>query len=343
MDSTNALRPTKSLDKLNIFRSLRGKDRKSKSASKVPSVSDFGGMRHDPGQPKQLKDQCCVCDSGLTFSAGASCFRCTVCDTTNDLKPQTRHEPCTPLDFKDLEELESIYGDKSDPHDRLELSERLKKRFSLVFGQARLLNDSFLNKTEFSNADCGVDLSVVRRMYRLVSRHTSLMQVVLQATESLLSRPGKKVRDAKDSRFLLILLENPSLKPQRHKNTDTSSQSILAKLLGLISSLPTGVHQFMVNWLGRYPSEVFLQRLELLNSFLSGRMRKLERDPARKYSTCWQVRAASRTMAIMFTANTVRIKAPISSFYIGSDDFIDLDADYLAWVSVLKFRVAEQN
>ena len=289
------LRPSKSLDKLNIFR----KKRLTVTEEKKPAV---------------VSSDCCVCDSALKFTPGTTCFRCTVCDTINDLK-QPSDDSLRPLSLSEFKKLrENDY-------------ELLLKRISIVFSSTRCLNESFPNGRQTSLTESGVDLAAVREMYRLMLEDSTLTQYMLQTTGSLLKRPGKKARKAHEARFILILFENPQLKFRRHED-GLIGENLLRRVLGLVSSHSNEIHQSTVNWFAKLPTSILQERVNLINSFLSHRLAKLSHQKKR-YDSCWQVKAAARTMALLFAANRGRLAA--SEFYNSMTDYIDFDADFIAW------------
>ena len=172
-----------------------------------------------------------------------------------------------------------------------------------------------------------------------------VIKVLLSATESLLKRPGRPLKEPGNIRFLLIILSNPLLYPSysRPKTSsrlsrrqekaahvgDGTTQStstysgpglhsgIIKRVVGLISILPNITHHYLVSWFSRLPEAQFRKLVELGGSFITYR---LNRQPGRKkapsvigvgntgtkrvvYHDDWQIRAAARFMALLFSAN----------------------------------------
>lgn len=331
------LRSSRSFDKLNIFKVI-GKKRRSEALQKdethLARSSQTASCTAQTTE-KSFTANCCVCNSGLKFCATSTCFRCTICNTINDIKDSPCDDSLRPLSLKELDSLteRSEYGSHEQQY------ESVVKRISVVFSSTRCLNESFPSGCELSHTDPGMDLSAVRRMYSYFARDPVLMQLALQTTEALLARPGKRIRKPHEARFLLILLENPQLKYRKHKLEGLAGQHLLKKILGLISSLPNEVHQYIVNWIGRYPQPIFQNHVDLINGFLSHRLGKLNKyRESRTYHSCWQVKAASRTMALLYCASSLRHSLPVSSFYNAYIDYLDIDADYIAWVGKIGIR-----
>lgn len=253
------------------------------------------------------------------------------------------------------------------------------------------------------------------------SRH-HLKRVLLKATENLLKRPQRPIKQPEDCRFLLIILSNPLLlnsdSPSSVRRPKTSSSirrtgpgqhsSIIKRVLGLIAHLPNDVHQFFVSWFSRLPEGQFQRIVDLIGGFVTYRLsrppqkrewvnptaglvpsfsdsgthhasqlhaalggsRSTSSKPAEgdrqpqlaDYGDDWQIRAAARVMALLFSANgghvlkkreamphvsrshnaglTAKHNAhahgqliPISSFYNTMLDYADLAADFENWES----------
>lgn len=169
-----------------------------------------------------------------------------------------------------------------------------------------------------------------------------VIRVLLSATESLLKRPGRPLKEPGNIRFLLIILSNPLLYPSYSRpkrlsrreekasnmgnstaqSTSTSSgprlySGIIKRVVGLISILPNITHHYLVSWFSRLPEAQFRRLVELGGSFITYR---LNRQPGHEkspggigvgntgtkhvvYRDDWQIRAAARFMALLFSAN----------------------------------------
>jgi E3 ubiquitin-protein ligase HECTD2 len=265
----------------------------------------------------------------------------------------------------------------------------------------------------------------------LLQAQQHVQRVLLKVTETLLKRPGGRIRDASQLRFLLIILENPlfhgeinpfqgllqtQLEISKHQSKHPEygeatvfklslghHSGIIKRVIGLISNLPDECHKQLINWLARYRAIRFIKTKDLLFAFLTYRMqRQSEKKQSVKvditaglvpemlegasgavlhheiglsnrskqpkettktfaYSEDWQIRAVSRVLSLLFTANSLsnlRIGdarsmgtersrpvtareglcpngqfLPITDFYNSMVDYADLVADFESWES----------
>ncbi|KAF4948733.1 hypothetical protein FGADI_9388 [Fusarium gaditjirri] len=167
-------------------------------------------------------------------------------------------------------------------------------------------------------------------------------RVLLKATEMLLKRPGRPLKDPADLRFLLIILENPLL----HEH----------------ETLFRGILQFDKNMASgpRYHPTRFIRTKELASGFLTYRMirqsgkkqevevditaglipqmqegrsgaylydeinransSKKAKEPEMKtmYAEDWQIRASSRVLALLFAANNLPHSRRNEEYPLGS-------------------------
>ncbi|KAL7937462.1 HECT domain-containing protein [Trichoderma chlorosporum] len=254
-------------------------------------------------------------------------------------------------------------------------------------------------------------------------------RLLLKATENLLKRPGRPIKDPMDLRFLLIIMENPCLHSEnenfqgllqpevtrstRSRPTDTTNPAgnsgplsgqhsgIIKRVLGLISNASPECQNQMVTWLARYHAARFIKMKELASGFLTYRMirqsekkqteqtvdptvglipqmqagrhggaslhdaiggprvAKKAKEPAKKisYSDDWQIKAASRVLSLLFSANNMLLTRrgddahpagqvtwngaarvtgyflPPTDFYNSMIDYTDLIDDFESWES----------
>ena len=259
-----------------------------------------------------------------------------------------------------------------------------------------------LSKIEINNAIGGI-----RKPYELSAEEEQGIErdfahardqvrcTLLEASESLLRRPGIPINEPQACRFLLLLLANPILNPPEYASPSGSRQgaytmqnvgqtstgqgqkasswkstsikqnlnakgrsfntdlgnakrhsSIIKRILGLISNLPVDCQHHITMWFSRFPRHHFIKTVELVGSFVSYRLlrqhrrkhisganivaelipetqrsrisdsaqihiaigmsrnSKDERKPTITYSEDWQIRAAARVMALLFSANS---------------------------------------
>lgn len=132
-----------------------------------------------------------------------------------------------------------------------------------------------------------------------------LQRSVLKATENLLKRPRRPLRNPEDCRFLLMILANPLLSPV-HRNTAQRRPSegahaalrgqaehespakaarprrnfsglgrhsgIIKRVLGLIAHLPNDIHVYMISWFSRFSDGHFAGLVDLISTFVTYRL-----------------------------------------------------------------------
>ncbi|KAM0245706.1 hypothetical protein ACHAP5_005190 [Fusarium lateritium] len=126
-------------------------------------------------------------------------------------------------------------------------------------------------------------------------------RVLLKATEMLLKRPGRPLKDPADLRFLMVVLENPLLHehetlfrgvlqpernsptgmaPARPRKTSTPESGplsgqhsgIIKRIVGLISNSSPECHNQLITWFGRHHPSRFARTKDLASGFLTYRM-----------------------------------------------------------------------
>ncbi|KAJ4024069.1 putative E3 ubiquitin-protein ligase [Fusarium irregulare] len=126
-------------------------------------------------------------------------------------------------------------------------------------------------------------------------------RVLLKATEMLLKRPGRPLKDPADLRFLLIVLENPLLheneplfygilqpennspsranfsRPRKTSAPETGLLSgqhsgIIKRIVGLISNSSPECHNQLITWFARHHPSRFVRTKEIASGFLTYRM-----------------------------------------------------------------------
>ncbi|KAK7205250.1 hypothetical protein BZA70DRAFT_279422 [Myxozyma melibiosi] len=275
---------------------------------------------------------CMCCLSSLRYPVSVPCFRCTVCQTTNDVSPL----PLKPHFVIDSDFLQTLRDtDLEDEENFRQFQERLASAFQ----SAQALNKSFSSGKQFSYSETGLDYSQIALFYRIVlaSPSPEPMRLVLKYSENLLKRPGRILTSASDLRFLLIILENPVLYSHRSPISASAHHSaILKRICGLFGSLNATCHHYLVNWFARLTVTSFRAKVELINSFTSHRLSKYcssKNGGAKieRYGSDWKIRAAARILSLFFAANIQVSKIPTSSFYNTMVDYIDITHDFDKW------------
>ncbi|KAK9244908.1 hypothetical protein V1506DRAFT_577719 [Lipomyces tetrasporus] len=272
---------------------------------------------------------CMCCLSSLRYPVSIPCFRCTVCQTTNDVTPLPSKPSLTitPAFLDDLANSESMTEDAY---------KNVEDSIIALFQSCDNLSNSFSNGKKLTYSETSLEFGQVSKFYKFVSSSSRLMRLMLKSSEILLKRPGRILTAPSDLKFLLIILENPVLYSARTSPSYGHHSPILKRLLGLISSLNITCHHYLVNWFARLPTESFRAKVELINSFTTHRLAKYcsSRSGGAKietYGSDWRIRAAARTLSLFFAANIQVSKIPTSSFYNTLVDYIDITHDFDIW------------
>ncbi|KAK4139328.1 uncharacterized protein C8A04DRAFT_40818 [Dichotomopilus funicola] len=116
-------------------------------------------------------------------------------------------------------------------------------------------------------------------------------KALLKASETILKRPGRRLTDPQELRFLLIVAENPllhaSYRPYGDKYTPVATMTapprgtgpvsgrhsvIIKRIVGLLSNTPAECHHHLVVWFARYSKDAFVQIKDLVSGFLAYRL-----------------------------------------------------------------------
>ncbi|KAK9455329.1 hypothetical protein V1511DRAFT_521715 [Dipodascopsis uninucleata] len=306
---------------------------KGSSERQVSTTKADTSAEQQQNQTSLTTSVCICCLTSLRYPTTIRCFRCTVCQTTNDLDPLTwkSTELLTANTLEYYLSKESLSDEEQNNLEELVVS---------AFQSFETLNSSFKNDKEYSFKETGLDFSLISKFYNLIGSCTkkTIVQSILKASESLLRRPGKILSSPNDLRALLIILENPSLYAPRSSTTSDhhhTPSAILKRLLGLLSGLNITCHHYLVNWFARLPTESFKAKVELINSFTTHRLAKYVSAKGgakiELYGHDWRIRAAARSLSLFFAANIQVSKIPTSSFYNTMVDYIDITHDFDVW------------
>jgi E3 ubiquitin-protein ligase HECTD2 len=296
---------------------------------------------------------CACCDTQLRFPAQVQAFRCTVCDSVNDLVPLKHPVHPVHLSLEKVRLYQNAVGNKTcEP-------EVFKSLLAACFGSAYNMNKSFPKGSGTPTLqNPGVDMAEAREAYRILLRMPpEYMDAVVEGMEKSLRRPGRRLTEALDLRFLLILLDQPvwlgrttvADQAQRH-------HQLFGRLLGLISTLSNDLHRHVVSWFTSDPEDAFHRRVETVNYFLTFRLTRIE-GMRERYPTDWSIKAAARVMALLcgfrcekgttmasladlflylflqVAANGMRTRGrlPTAVFYNSVVDYLDFQKDFQRW------------
>ncbi|RIB00822.1 hypothetical protein C2G38_1993792 [Gigaspora rosea] len=222
-----------------------------------------------------MSGRCMCCNSNLRFPRSVSCFRCTVCETINDLITAPHNEQINPLTLDRIRALISYYGE---PNYKL-----LEQEIQKAFANWPTLNESFNNP---------------------VNIRANIIRAMMRSVESILKRPGRMLKRKEDIKFLMIILENPLLSQHNFPQESQYHHQIVQRVFGLLSNLSNELHHYLVNWFARHSTEIFRKRVELVNLFITFRLSKhpIANGPGGPlaYESDWQINSAAKVMALFY-------------------------------------------
>jgi E3 ubiquitin-protein ligase HECTD2 len=141
--------------------------------------------------------------------------------------------------------------------------------------------------------ECGLQIDEQLRQAQEHARKT-----LLAATERLLRRPGGRISEPGDLRFLLIILANPLLHPSfaaatmsatvrigtnavgelQQGSSDKANthryNSLVKRILGLLANSPEDCRRYLISWLAHYSHAQLNRTKELVYNFLVYRLRR---------------------------------------------------------------------
>lgn len=134
---------------------------------------------------------------------------------------------------------------------------------------------------------------------RIVASQEHVKEVLMKTSERILTRPGRRLTEPQDLRFLLIIAANPLLhssyrpylgrtapptpsSPSPRGNGPVSGRysGIIKRIVGLMSNVSEECHNHLISWFARYPEHAFVQTKDLVAGFLAYR---LIREKEKKY------------------------------------------------------------
>jgi len=190
------------------------------------------------------------------------------------------------------------------------------------------INESFKKRDN----PLAIDYEKLNETYEFINTLPEVVkEQVMISIRTVLRRPGKKLQNIKDIRFLLIIFECPFL---YHNNTNSEilrNHEILKRLFGIISCLSKNLYKYMVTEFTKFTEEDFKRKVEIINYFISYRVTKIK-DMDIIYPKDWAIKAASKFMTLLYGANSYRNPSlPISEFYNMAIDLVNICTDYNNW------------
>ncbi|KAJ2865667.1 putative E3 ubiquitin-protein ligase, partial [Coemansia erecta] len=281
---------------LSPLRTLKNKKKEarktSSSSSSSSSVGDAGsaagaGNRDEQGPAKDddalVAGLCLCCNHKVKYPGSVTCFRCTVCDTINDLQAVERMEKTVAADGAissrvralppplTLSRLRAgIQAYKRRPEKQALLEAMLRESF----GSWDVLNVSF----PLAAAADGLAMDDVYAAYKLIlALPPPFIRALMGGIEQLLRRPGRPLRQKSDIRYLLILLENPLLAQQSFAHEASYHHRMVRSIVGTLANLPPHVHYALVLWFSQRGRSALRRKITLVNQFISSRVQKYDR------------------------------------------------------------------
>ncbi|KAJ2271022.1 putative E3 ubiquitin-protein ligase [Coemansia sp. RSA 371] len=202
----------------------------------------------DDRTKSKVTSLCFCCGSKVSYPDTVSCFKCTVCDTINDLTELVRMEktmedgqvvarrrvPPPPLTLDRLKAGVQAYRRHPKKHALLEAMIRES------FANWDVLNFSFANGKDVTNEEPGILFTEVHAAYKL------------------------------------ILALNPLLMQQSFPQESSYHHHISKRILGSLANLPNRVHYSLVLWLSQQSRSSLKRTVQLVNQFISYRVQKYD-------------------------------------------------------------------
>jgi E3 ubiquitin-protein ligase HECTD2 len=172
--------------------------------------------------------------------------------------------------------------------------------YATVIEAARLWSDIYESLVA-EDAALAVSTAALQEIEaQILAGQDHVQKAVLKASETILKRPGRRLTEPQDLRFLLIITANPLLhaayKPYAGKYQPASAAAprsgsgptsgrhsvIIKRIVGLMSNTPVECHSRLIAWFARYSEPSFVQTKDLVSGFLAYR---LIRQNEKKYQT----------------------------------------------------------
>ncbi|KAJ2156205.1 putative E3 ubiquitin-protein ligase [Coemansia sp. RSA 552] len=233
---------------------------------------------------------CLCCGNNVSYPGVVACFKCTVCDTINDLREVARTEkamengepvvrprvPPPPLTLSRLRAGVQAYRKRPEKHSLLEAMIRES------FGNWDVLNLSFPNGKSVEADESGIALAEVHAAYKtILALPPQFIRAMMNGIEQLLRRPGRPLERREDIRYLLIIIENPLLLQQSFPQESSYHHHLVKSIIGSLANLPNRTHYSLVLWLSQQSRSSLKRKVQLVNQFISYRVQKYDRAKRR--------------------------------------------------------------
>ncbi|KAJ2823925.1 putative E3 ubiquitin-protein ligase, partial [Coemansia sp. 'formosensis'] len=255
-------------------------------------IDEDTSTKPDAGkEPESMTTGTCLCcGSKVSFPDSVACFKCTVCDTINDLSPlvrldrvvengQTVAKARTPPPPLTLERLRAgVHAFRKHPEKQALLEAMLRESF----GSWDVLNFSFPSGAPATGDDPGIDMAEVHAAYKIIlALPPQVIRAMMSGIEQVLRRPGRPLAQRSDIRYILIIIENPLLLQQNFPQESSYHHHIVKSIVGSIANLPNRIHYTLVLWLSQHSRSSVRRKVQLVSQFISYRVQKYDRAKRR--------------------------------------------------------------
>lgn len=265
----------------------------------------------------------------MQFPAIYKSFKCTVCETINDLQlsvdPEAVGKRC--FCISNLSTLAEQFQRGRDKN--------LLATFNLLIRDCFFSIDNVV--ATFCQSDGNLCLPLLDEFFKVFSESTSqsIRNSLMLSLNSLLERPRKAISKSLDFQFVLFCLLNPLFMHSKSIAETLYHQRMIQRVFGLASNsqLMESEERLLMRALAVNFDVCHFRRLvDTLNFFLTQRLlvKEVGITKANVYSD-WAIPAALRVQRLFLRANEANQKICISEFYNTALDFINLIADFEGW------------
>ncbi|KAJ2766572.1 putative E3 ubiquitin-protein ligase, partial [Coemansia nantahalensis] len=259
--------------------------------------------------------RCVCCGSKVTYPAAAGRFRCTVCETVNDLTAVARTETVLGADGRAEERAcrapppltlgrlrAGVQAFRRHPEKHGLLEAMLYESFA----NWDVLNASFPSGGSVTADDPAMAVADVHAAYKIIlALPPPFIRAMMSGTEQVLRRPGRPLAAHGDIRYLAIILENPLLLQQSFPQEASYHHHLAKSIVGILANLPGAVHYALVLWLAQHGAAALGRKVLLVNQFIAYRVQKYDRARRRDAH-----RTAAHPPLTAYTAQSCQTELP---------------------------------
>ncbi|GAA5938505.1 hypothetical protein JCM10213_006945 [Rhodosporidiobolus nylandii] len=345
-----------------ILNTRRAPPLKGRTSSRQTTSPASPSPSTPPSPPVLLTDgRCCCCDTEVRYPRASPSFRCTVCETINDLNEEQRRgktkEGVQPAEATPVTEEQLLALSARLRAREVETDEQLARRLAGLGVAAPSPSSSTITALDEDDPEDLLVAYLLSAFNNLPSLEASFRPSQPERAPSSSARPraggnggaegagGSDVEETgtdiaeTDGGWVVALFEAPVLLADYTPDA-AQRRALLSSFIGLLSNLPNSLHHRLVLYLTSpsYPRHLLLEKAELVCSFLSWRIGEAA-NPAPgtagvDYRTDWRVRAGARVASLLLNASHPSALLPLSSFYVTLVDSLGESAivqDFVSW------------